>query len=354
MASRRGGRGQRRGQSGAGRPWAWGPTQAEQREGHRHTAKDDVFFSFAFAQGAAQRACSQQPTRNSRGWLAAAGPPESGGGLMSTRRLTPMPIRRVNQCLNAIFIFKALCNCSARGMLACGTCISMKSRPWFMLLSGVTRRCLAWDVGARGARALGSGSSWRAGEPHSAGARGAPAPPPLPFSTRTAGRRSGCTVRAGSVRRVRTRLGGRPRAAGGGSAAPPRTRRPRPRGSAGRAFFLVRATAGLARPLGRRWQAGGRARGGASAARGLCSDRRAAPVSEDAATTGRCAGRVRHLRWRCDLRDAELAPRRQVGVGSDDCGPGLRRAVGVWRAGTFIWHWTSPARLRARGGVRWC
>ena len=68
MASRRGGRGQRRGQSGAGRPWAWGPTQAEQREGHRHTAKDDVFFSFAFAQGAAQRACS-----NSRHATAAAG-----------------------------------------------------------------------------------------------------------------------------------------------------------------------------------------------------------------------------------------------------------------------------------------
>lgn len=102
---------------------------------------------------------------------------------MSTRLLTPMPIRRVNQCLNAIFIFifKALCHCSATGMLPCGTCISMKSRPWLLLLSGVTRRCLAWDVGARGARALGSGSSWRAGEPHSAGARGAPAPPPSPF-----------------------------------------------------------------------------------------------------------------------------------------------------------------------------
>ena len=180
MASRRGGRATATRAVG-GRPAVGVGSHAGRaaRGPQAHRQRRRV-FSFAFAQGAAQRACSQQPTRNSRGWLAGAGLPESVGGLKSTRRLTPMPIHRVNQCLNSIFIFKALCHCSATGMLPCGTCISMTSRPWFILFSGVTRRCLARDVGARGARALGSGSSWRAGEPHSAGARGAPAHPPPP------------------------------------------------------------------------------------------------------------------------------------------------------------------------------
>ena len=59
---------QRRGQSGAGRPWAWGPTQAEQREGHSHIAKDDVF-----SPSLSRRAQRSAPAPNSQHATAAAG-----------------------------------------------------------------------------------------------------------------------------------------------------------------------------------------------------------------------------------------------------------------------------------------
>ena len=83
-------------------------------------------------------------------------------------------------------------------------------------------------------------------------------------------------MRAGSVRRARTRLGGRPRAAGGASAAPPRTRRPRPRGSAGRAFFWCGRLRGARVP----WTGAGRQAGGRAAGRARhagCA-RTAAPI----------------------------------------------------------------------------